>query len=72
MTVEAGVPLFDDNVERDAIWVYYPRERYRAASDGHGGWVCDVMTVFRGEVNCRAGLRFSDRYLSSLYEELPK
>lgn len=67
MVIELGSPLFDYLVERDVIWVYYPTERLE------NGWRCDLMTLCDGELfECRQGLCFSDRFLSSLYGEAPE
>ena len=66
--IEVGVPLFDDIKGEDVIWVYYPTEKLEG-----GGWRCDLMTLHGGEVlDCRAGLRFSEHFLSSLSESPPK
>ncbi len=63
-SIEAGVPLFDSNAA-GAIWVYYPTEKIEGR-----GWRCDMMVLGRGEVLCRAGLCFSNRFLASLFEAI--
>jgi len=65
VSVEVGVPLFDELRTRDGvIWVYYPLEVVPH------GWRCDLMTIHGDVVDVRASVTFSDRFLLSCQEEL--
>ncbi len=60
--------MFDYLADNDVIWVYYPTERLEG-----GGWRCDLMTFADGDLfECRQGLCFSSRFLSSLFPDPPR
>ncbi len=62
-SIEAGVHLYDSNND-GGIWVYLPIKK-----EGKY-WLTDVLTVFpSGEIRCHTTMH-SERYLSSMFEDL--